>query len=343
MIKRFLPGILLFGLLQFLGAQTTIDKTVATIKLVKTEAISQRQLKTDVENLQKATGATFTLDQIKQVLDARINSLLFVQYCEREKISVPDSEVNKAVAQMKASLGSAATDADLEKQLKATGVFVAPKVYVKQRMLFETYVQAKHADGLKAVLQQPSADEILKAYDLSKASLVRPDTMRVSVLYVDTRGKSEADAKKGRDSLQSVANALKINSAKFDEYMLRAGDEAGYKSIPSLYIEKTTQNKALFGSELFDTVFKLKTGEISPVVESPTGYRIVRANEFLPQKQLGLADTVPGNPNMTIQQFLAVQVAQDKQSTFLDTLEKELIEKLKAEASIKIFEEQLKW
>ncbi len=343
MIKRFLPGILLFGLLQFLGAQTTIDKTVATIKLVKTEAISQRQLKTDVENLQKATGATFTLDQIKQVLDARINSLLFVQYCEREKISVPDSEVNKAVAQMKASLGSAATDADLEKQLKATGVFVAPKVYVKQRMLFETYVQAKHADGLKAVLQQPSADEILKAYDLSKASLVRPDTMRVSVLYVDTRGKSEADAKKGRDSLQSVANALKINSAKFDEYMLRAGDEAGYKSIPSLYIEKTTQNKALFGSELFDTVFKLKTGEISPVVESPTGYRIVRANEFLPQKQLGLADTVPGNPNMTIQQFLAVQVAQDKQSTFLDTLEKELIEKLRAEASIKIFEEQLKW
>lgn len=343
MIKRFLPGILLFGLLQFLGAQTTIDKTVATIKLVKTEAISQRQLKTDVENLQEATGATFTLDQIKQVLDARINSLLFVQYCEREKISVPDSEVNKAVAQMKASLGSAATDADLEKQLKATGVFVAPKVYVKQRMLFETYVQAKHADGLKAVLQQPSADEILKAYDLSKASLVRPDTMRVSVLYVDTRGKSEADAKKGRDSLQSVANALKINSAKFDEYMLRAGDEAGYKSIPSLYIEKTTQNKALFGSELFDTVFKLKTGEISPVVESPTGYRIVRANEFLPQKQLGLADTVPGNPNMTIQQFLAVQVAQDKQSTFLDTLEKELIEKLKAEASIKIFEEQLKW
>jgi len=322
MIKRFLPGILLFGLLQFLGAQTTIDKTVATIKLVKTEAISQRQLKTDVENLQKATGATFTLDQIKQVLDARINSLLFVQYCEREKISVPDSEVNKAVAQMKASLGSAATDADLEKQLKATGVFVAPKVYVKQRMLFETYVQAKHADGLKAVLQQPSADEILKAYDLSKASLVRPDTMRVSVLYVDTRGKSEADAKKGRDSLQSVANALKINSAKFDEYMLRAGDEAGYKSIPSLYIEKTTQNKALFGSELFDTVFKLKTGEISPVVESPTGYRIVRANEFLPQKQLGLADTVPGNPNMTIQQFLAVQVAQDKQKHVLGYLGK---------------------
>ncbi len=343
MIKRLLPLLLLFGLLPMLGAQTTIDKTVATIKLVKTEAISQRQLKSDVENLQKASGATFTLDQVKQVLDARINSLLFVQYCEREKISVPDSEVNKAVAQMKVSLGPAATDADLEKQLKATGVFVAPKIYVKQRMLFETYVQAKHADALKAVLQQPSADEILKAYDLSKATLVRPDTMRVSVLYVDTRGKSAADAQKGKDSLQSVASALKINPAKFDEYMLRAGDEAGYKSIPSLYIEKTTQNKTLFGAELFDTVFKLKAGDISTVIESPTGFRIVRANEFLAQKQLGLADTVPGNPNMTIQQFLAIQVAQDKESSFLDKLETDLIAKLRTEASIKIFEEHLTW
>jgi len=85
MIKRVLSGILLLGLLQVLGAQTTIDKTVATIKLAKTEAISQRQLKSDVENLQKATGTTFSPEQIKQVLDARINSLLFVQYCEREK------------------------------------------------------------------------------------------------------------------------------------------------------------------------------------------------------------------------------------------------------------------
>ncbi|MEL7555293.1 MAG: peptidyl-prolyl cis-trans isomerase [bacterium] len=343
MIKRVLSGILLLGLLQVLGAQTTIDKTVATIKLAKTEAISQRQLKSDVENLQKATGTTFSPEQIKQVLDARINSLLFVQYCEREKISVSDSEVSKAIAQMKTSLGQGATDADLEKQLKATGVFVEPKVYVKQRMLFETYVQVKHAEELKTILKQPSADEILKAYDLSKASLVRPDTMRVSVLYVDTRGKSDADAKKARDSLQSLASSLKINPAKFDEYMLRAGDEAGYKSIPSLYIEKTSQNKTIFGAELFDSVFRLKAGDISPVVESPTGYRIVRANEFLPQKQLGLADTVPGNPNMTIQQFLAVQVAQDKESRFLDTLEKELIAKLRAEASIKIFEEHLKW
>lgn len=342
-MKRIVfSAVFLAGLLAA-GAQTTIDKPAATIKLTKQEVISVRQIRADVERLETSSGLKFNDEQIKQVLDARVNSLLFVQFCDREKITVQDSDIAKALTQMKANLGSKATDQDLENSLRASGVFVEPKVYVRQRLLFETYVQIKRADELKAVMAAPTPDEILKAYDLAKANLVRPDTMRVSVLYVDTRGKSDADAKKAKDGLAAVATALRLNPTKFDEYMLRAGDAAGYKAIPSLYMEKTSQNRTLFGADLFDTVFKLKTGDISPVVESPTGYRIVRANEFLPQKQLGLADTVPGNQNMTIQEFLAYQVASDKEAKFMDKTEADLIAKLRSEAVIKTFDENLKW
>jgi parvulin-like peptidyl-prolyl isomerase len=343
MMRKFLPALFAALCVATIGAQTTIDKPAATIKLTRQEVVSVRQIKADVDRLEKAAGIKFTVDQIKQVLDARINSLLFVQFCEREKISVTDAEINNALAQMKSSLGAKATDADLETQLRASGVFVEPKIYVRQRLLFEAYVQSKRSDELKAVLVPPTADEILKAYDLAKASLVRPDTMRVSVLYVDTRGQSDADAKKAKDTIQSISAALKINPLKFDEYALRAGDAAGYKSIPSLYMEKTTQNRSLFGADLFDIVFKLKVGDISALVESPTGYRIVRANEFLPQKQLGLSDPVPGNQNTTIQQFIAYQVASDKEAKFMDKLETDLIAKLRAEATIKTFDENLKW
>lgn len=343
MMRKFLPALFAVLCIATISAQTTIDKPAATIKLTRQEVVSVRQIKADVDRLEKAAGIKFTVDQIKQVLDARINSLLFVQFCEREKISVTDAEINNALAQMKSSLGAKATDADLEAQLRASGVFVEPKIYVKQRLLFEAYVQSRRSDELKAALAPPTADEVLKAYDLAKASLVRPDTMRVSVLYVDTRGKSDADAKKAKDTIQSISAALKINPLKFDEYALRAGDAAGYKSIPSLYMEKTTQNRSLFGADLFDIVFKLKVGDISALVESPTGYRIVRANEFLPQKQLGLSDPVPGNQNMTIQQFIAYQVASDKEAKFMDKLETDLIAKLRAEATIKTFDENLKW
>ncbi|HEY9055421.1 MAG TPA: peptidyl-prolyl cis-trans isomerase [Rectinemataceae bacterium] len=324
-------------------AQTTIDKPAATIKLSRQEVISVRQIRADVERLEKASGLKFSFEQIKQVLEARVNSLLFVQFCEREKISVSDAEVNKALAQLKASLGAKATDADLENSLRASGVFVEPKVYVRQRLLFETYAEQRKADELKEALAPPTADEILKAYDLAKAALVRPDTMRVSILYVDTRGKSEADIKKGKETITSIGSALKLNPAKFDEYVLRSGAASGYLSIPSFYLEKTNQNKTVFGAELFDAVFKLKPGEISPVIESPTGFRIVRSNEFLPQKQLGLSDLVPGNQSMTVQDFIAYQVAGEKEAKFMEKIETDLIQKLRSEASIKIFEENLKW
>ena len=342
-MKRVLSAIIAILFLSIAGAQTTIDKPAATIKLSRQEVVSVRQLRSDVERLEKAAGVKFSVEQIKQVLDARINSLLFVQFCEREKIVVSDADVTKALTQMKASIGQAATDADIEASLRASGVFVEPRVYIRQRLLFEAYVKSRKATELKAALAAPTPDDILKAYDLAKASLVRPDTMRVSVLYVDTRGRSDADSKKAKETLQSLATNLKINPGRFDEYMLRASESAGYKSIPSLYMEKTSQNKTLFGADLFDAVFKLKVGDISAMIESPTGFRIVRANEFLPQKQLGLSDTVPGNQNMTLQEFLMYQVAEEKEMRFMDSLEAELIEKLRTEATIKIFEDNLKW
>jgi parvulin-like peptidyl-prolyl isomerase len=343
MPKKIVPILLAAFCIASLGAQTTIDKPAATIKLTRQEVISMRQIRTDVERLEKTTGLKFTADQIKDVLNARINSMLFVQFCEKEKILVDKKEIEQALAQMTASISPKATIADLEASLRSNGVFVEPEVYVRQRILFERYVDTKRAAELKAARVPPTADEILKAYDLAKASLVRPDTVRLSVLYVDTRGKSDADAAKLKDTLQAISGTLKVNPAKFDELILRSGDAAGYKSIASLYVQKTAEYKTMFGAEFFDAVFKLKTGEISGMIASPTGFRIVRSNEFLAQKQLGLSDTVPGNQNMTVQEFLAYQLASEKESAFMDKLEAELIAKLRTDASIKIFEENLKW
>lgn len=347
-MKRLTLWLILLVFTAFpLIAQTSIDKPAATIKLIRQEVISVRQLRADIDKLENATGVKLTLDQRKEVLDARINSMLFLQFCEREKISVSDAQVNTALAQLlaqlKAQIGPNATEADLEKSLRAQGVFVDPKVYVKQRLLFQAYVQTKRQDDIKANLKPPTADEILKAYDLAKASLVRPDTVRLSVIYTDTRGKSDAEIAKAKDLINSISTALKANPSKFDEYMLRASDAAGYKAIPSLYLEKTPQSKSIFGTEFFDAVFQAKVGEITPVIQTPSGFRIVRVNEFIPQKQLTLSDTVPGNQNMTVQEFLAMQLASEKEQTFLNKIEAEVIESLRKEATIKIYNENLSW
>ncbi len=324
-------------------AQTTIDKPAATIRLVRQEIISVRQIRADIEKLEKSTGQKLNPEQIRQVLDARVNSMLFVQFCDREKITVQDTAVNQRITQMKAELGGASvTDALLEQAMQAEGIFVDPRTYARQRLLFSNYVQSKRAAELKASQVPPTAEEILKAYDLSKSSLIRPDTARVSVLFIDLRGKNEDDRKKARDALRPIAAALKLTPAKFDEYLLRGRDQtSAYRSLPTVYVEKTPQDSTLYGKELFEFVFARKPGEVSALFESASGMQIVRINEILPQKQLTLTDPIPGDQNATVSEYLAYELAIQKQTEFMDRIERELITQLRNEATIKIFEENL--
>jgi len=67
-----------------------------------------------------------------------------LQYCEREKSLISEGQVNAALAQLKSQLGPNATDDDLEKSMHASGIFVDPATYVRQRLLFQAYVQTKN-------------------------------------------------------------------------------------------------------------------------------------------------------------------------------------------------------
>ncbi|HET7839277.1 MAG TPA: peptidyl-prolyl cis-trans isomerase [Rectinemataceae bacterium] len=322
------------------GAQT-IDKPAATVKLIKLEVYSVRQFKADVDKVEAAIGRKLDPATRRQMLDSQLNALLFKQYCDREKILVTDADVNSGIAEMKQQVGPNADDAQLEAAMRSQGIFNDPKTYVRQQLLLSRFLQAKKADELKA-LKSPTPDEILKAYDLQKSALVRPDTDRVSILYIDLRGKSDAEKKKSSDTFRAVVAQLKSNSAKFDELMLKAADpQAGYKATVSLMVEKTPQAQNLYGNEFFDAVFKLKVGEISPLIENAAGLQVVRLNEALPQKQLTLSDPVPGQANATVQDYIAYNLTMKTRTEFLQKVQDDLLAQLRKEATIKIFDENL--
>jgi parvulin-like peptidyl-prolyl isomerase len=322
------------------GAQT-IDKPAATIKLIKLEVYSVRQFKTDIERVETAVGRKLDAATRRQLLDSQLNALLFKQYCDREKIMVSDAEVNSGIAEMKQQIGPNTDDAQLEAAMKSQGIFNDPKSYVRQQLLLSRFLQVKKGDEIKA-LKNPTPDDILKAYDLQKSSLVRPDTARISILYVDLRGKNNDDKKKSSDLFRAVAAQLRSNAAKFDELMLKAGDPAtGYRATVSLLVEKTPQSQNLYGPEFFDAVFKLKAGEISPLIENSAGLQVVRMNELLPQKQLTLSDPVPGQANATVQDYIAYNLQMKQRSDFLQKVQDELLAQLRKEATVKIYEENL--
>lgn len=341
MKRSFFAVLLLIISMAALSAQTTIDKPAATAKLTKLEMISVRQFRSNLEKIETAIGQKLTAEQRQQLLDKMIDELLFAQYCDREKITVSDAEIATALTQMKSSLGAGADDAKLEIALRAQGIYLDARSYARQQLLLQAYLRVKKADELKAV-KEPTSEEILQAYELYKSQMVRPDTVRVSVIYVDLRSLSGDDKKKASDALRQAAAAIKANPSRFDEYVLKAADAgAVLKANSNFYVEKTPQAISVYGNTFVDTVFGMKVGDISAVIENEAGLQLVRVNEILPQKLLTLTDPLPNNPSATVQDYIKYMLATKKQQEVLGKIQAELHDILRKSSDVKIFTENL--
>lgn len=341
MKRSFLAALLLAIPLAMSMAQASMPKPAATVKLTKIETISVSQYKANIEKIEAATGKKLTPELRQQLLDKMIDDLLFAQYCEREKIVVSDAEINAALAQMKTSMGQGADDAKLELALRTQGIYLDARSYARQQLLLQAYIKAKKGEDLKAV-KEPTADEILQAYEFYKSQMIRPDTVRVSVIYVDLRKLVGDEKKTASDALRAAAAAIKANPARFDEFVLRAADAGSVvKANSNFYVEKTPQAMQAYGETFITAVFGMKVGDISAVIENEAGLQVVRVNEILPQKMLTLSDPLPNTPNATVQDYIKYVLTTKKQSELMVKITNDLHDLLRKSSDVKIFTENL--
>ena len=106
------PLILLFAGLYPAGA-APIDKTVATVRLTRSEIITVLQLRKQIDPLETQVKRQLTREERKLVLDGLIAKSLIEQAATRDKVYASDAEVTARLDQMKKtaaqSLGSGAT------------------------------------------------------------------------------------------------------------------------------------------------------------------------------------------------------------------------------------------
>ena len=324
-----------------LSAQV-IDKPIATVKLTKTEVLSIRQFKTDVERIEKSNGVKMTLEQRKEYLDARINDILFFQMCERERIQVSEGEINNQINTMKTQYGQNISDAQFEAALKAQGIQVSDvKTYVSQMMLLNKYLESKKSSEIKSI-KEPTAEEILKVYELYKSQLIRPDAVRMSIIYIDTRNQTSEQKLKSRTLMQDIVKQVRSNPSKFDEFILK-GAQTGteYKATPSMIVGKTPETLKMYGQQFLDISFKLKNNEISELIENSLGLQIIRINEVYPQKQLMLTDDLQPGRSGTVQEYIRSQLMESKKQELLKRIMQDLFTSLRKEAKITTYEENL--
>jgi parvulin-like peptidyl-prolyl isomerase len=256
--------------------------------------------------------------------------------CERDNIRVSDAEINAYINQSRAQLGTNVTDQQFESYLVSQGVTLAELrvMYRKQLLLQKWITTAKAADI--AALKPVSAQEVLEAYELYKSRLVRPDTARIAFVFYELKDKSEAERRKGADLMRSLSDRLTRGQESFDSVRLRAA-QGGYQANPSaVYFARNDESLQVFGKKFYDTVFSLKDGEVSVPFETDQGWWLVRRIEFFPQKQLELSDPVAFGQTGTVQEYLSVQLAQQRQNEFLARILADLSRSLRGQADIKI-------
>lgn len=343
--------VLLFIIILLQAVQVQgIDKPVARIKLIKTEVIYQTTFKTIVESMETRMKRELTSDERKVILDKLIEEKLLVQAAKEENVNVTQSAVDAKVKQIKQLLelqeGRKYTDKEFQERVTREGDTTWEEFLqqIKNSVLQEGYIQAKKGAELSDS-RKPTDEEVVAYYEENRTIFVAPEMIKFKQIFIVTKGlpkdKKNAYYKRAEEIYSSI-----IEGKSFDDYS-EVYIKGSTSKIGSMVIETWQRDdesrKVTYGKDFFNTLFKLKDGELSNIIESNLGYHIVQVLKKYPFSILGIDDKIPPQYTMTVRDKIMTALKQKKDLEAYQNAYKELIEDIKAKAEIKIYEENLTW
>ena len=364
-MKRYLLSIIfcLFAGIS-LFAQSELQP-VAIVRLTKSEPITVKQLRTEIDKLawqeiapklgRIPTAAEITQaaqglsrEQRKQILDVIINEKLALQAAEKDRITVTDNEVNQQINQLKAqmaqAIGRQPTEDEFAQAIKnETGQDLpAFRDSVRRQAIVQKYLMSKKQDQFNNI-PQPTEAEIVNTYNLSKTQFVRPDTIRFSMIQV-AYGSDAASKARAKDTAERLNREIGSNPSKFDEAVMKGQTpNSGYQSGDGGYLPRNLQAQQAAGAEFINTAFSLRQGEVSKIIEGIQGYQIIKITETYAQKALEIDDIVQPGSRVTVRQYISNNLLQQRQQEAFAKATQELVTELRSGNPFQIMEANLNW
>lgn len=333
-------------------AADVIDKPVATVKLVRLEAITAKQFRQKVEMLEERSKSTLSLEDRKKLLDLLIGEILIKQAAAQESIAVSQAELAARMEQAKKSGGLSLnlnrdlTDAEFKSLVQQSGISWEEYTDQLQKALLQQKYVMQKKKAVFDTVGQPAEADILDFYESNKTAFVAPDMVRFKHIYIDTRNLADKQEKdKARERAEEISRELK-NGAAFDELVVKYSDDktSRYKGGDFGYLRRDDQaRKQLLGKDFFEAPFRMKLNESSGVLQSNIGYHVIRITEKNPFRLLALEDPIPPQNSSTVRQEIAAQLMLKKQADIYQQVLQDLLAELKKKAEIKKFEDNLTW
>jgi len=317
----------------------------ATVNLIRTEAITVRQLRAEVERMQTANGRALTQAERLQVLDLMINERLVSQAAERDRIIVSDNEVTQALKNILAQqIGRQPTDSEYAQAVRESGMTEQElKEQTRKQLIAEKLLQAKKGDMISSI-RVPTETEITTEYNIRRSQLIRPITVRFSMIQVPY-GPDTASRTRARELANRLVQEIGSNPSRFDEVMARsAAPDSGYQAGDAGYLPFNAEAREAVGQNFMDIAFRLSQGQVSGLIEGIQGFQIIKVTENYSQKNLELYDIIQLGTNITVRDYIGQFLLNQRQQAVITQASNELLTELRAGGrSFQIFENNLNW
>jgi parvulin-like peptidyl-prolyl isomerase len=346
-MKRIVFFLALLGIFSG-GAFAQSDlQTVAIVRLTRSEPITVRQFRGEVQRAEQTSGRTLTPVEKRQVLDVMINERLALQAAERDNIFVSDTEITQQLQQLRAILAQnirrQPTDADFEQAVRnESGLDVSGfREQLKRQATVQKYLLSQKRSVFDSIAA-PTEAEIVNTYNLSRTQFVRPQTVRVSVIQIPG-GANAAERERARAQAEQLLREIGGNAGKFDEALIRAqAPNSNYQGGDGGYIPRNLQAQEALGAAFVNAAFTIRQGEVSGLIESVRGFEIIKVTETYEQKNLELTDIAQLGTSVTVREYIANTMLQQRQAQAFETAQRELITELRQGGnSFQVFENNL--
>ena len=360
-MKRIIFLFVFLALTAVSGFSQADLQTVATVNLIRTEHITVRQLRTELERMERtaaAVGQSFSNNDRRRVLDAMINERLAIQAAERDRVIVSENEVNQQIQQLRSvlaqQLGRQPTEAEFAQAVRNESGLDVPafREQLHRQMIVQKYLMTKKETLINSV-RQPTDAEIRTEFNLRRAQFVRPETVEFASIQI-LFGPDAASRTNARQLAERLVREIGSDPSRFDSVAERSqAPNSGYNAYIGTSVPMVPEAQATFGQDFMDTAFNLKQGEVSRVIETTNEYLIIKVTRNLEFKNLDLDDNVPAHILMsvgvdprntvTVRNFLGAMIANEKQQAVINQATEELAAELRAGRSFTVFERNLPW
>lgn len=210
-------------------------------------------------------------DQQKDLLRNMIDQSLIVQRAKDMGISV-ESDLKKRLDEVRQQNGLATLD-DLQKGVEASGLsWEAYKTTIRNGLLQKELVRREVSSQVDI-----SADEVKQYYEAHQQEFALPERVVLSEISLSTEGKSPDEFPAVRSKVEGLRTSV-VNGDDFNEVARRYSQGSTAKDGGDL----GTFKKGDLSPQIEAIVFQMSKGQISDVIQTRTGFEILKVEDHLP-------------------------------------------------------------